>query len=460
MNRIGKTLFSVVCLLAGSVQAAEFSLPKYEKLTLENGLTVYLMEQHEVPLISAGVVVKAGAVQDDKAGQAEMTASALLLGSGTLNREAFQAKLDFVGASISSGSGLEGSVVNASFMAKDTDLVLGLLADALLKPTFSADEFNAYQQRQLAGLQQAQESPKAVINDYFNKLMFGDHPYGNEVSGSIASVKTMSLEDIKAFYNTWYQPNNAAISVVGDFDSKTMAASLRKLFGKWQGKTAAFDVPAVLSAPTKARVLLVNKGDARESTFMIGGPGISRSNPDYVALSVINTILGGRFTSWLNDELRVNAGLTYGARSGFSAYSKAGSFYISTFTQTATTEAAMDLALKTYSRLWEQGIDSATLESAKAYVKGQFPPRYERASSLRSLLADMFIYGFDERFINTFNEQVNALDTKKAAELVKQYFPKENLQFVVIGNAAEVKPVVSKYGQLIERDISAEQIKL
>ncbi len=168
---------------------------------------------------------------------------------------------------------------------------------------------------------------------------------------------------------------------------------------------------------------------------MIGGFGITKYNPDQTQLDVINTILGGRFTSWLNDELRVNAGLTYGARSRFAQYKYSGTFYISTFTATENTEAAIDLALKTYNRLFEKGIDEETLLSAKNYVKGQFPPDYETAGSLAGFLTQKYIYGLDDSIINNFENEVNELTIEKANELIKKYFPKDNLQFVLIGKA-------------------------
>jgi zinc protease len=460
MHKLVNSLLALLAVTAFSLSAAEFKLPAYEKLVLENGLTLYLMEQTEVPLIDAVVTVRAGAVQDDKAGQAEMTASALLLGSGELSRAEFEQQLDFVGANINAGGGMEASQVSASFASKDEDKVLQMLADALLRPAFDEQEVNAYQQRHLAALQQAQESPKAVVANYFNALLFEGHPYATEQSGNIATVRTMQVADLKGFYDKWYRPDNAAISIVGDFDSNKMISKIKALFGQWQGQTADFALPQAEVKADKARVLLVDKPDARESTYMIGGPGIARSNPDYVALQVINTILGGRFTSWLNDELRVNTGLTYGAASSFRPYQKGGSFIISTFTQTDKTKQAIDLTLKTYARLWQQGIDKQTLDSAKAYVKGQFPPKYETSGALADLLSGMFIYGFDEAFINDFNANVNALDVDRAQSLVEQYFPQQHLQMVVIGNADALKPVVSEYGELIETKIDTQQISL
>ena len=202
--------------------------------------------------------------------------------------------------------------------------------------------------------------------------------------------------------------------------------------------------------------MLVNKDDARETTFYIGAPGITRNNPDYVAVDVINTLFGGRFTSMLNDELRVNSGLTYGANSRFSPLKNAGSFYISTFTATKTTEATIDKALEVLNNLHKNGISQENLNSAKNYVKGQFPPRYETASQLSGLMTQMFWYGFDENFINNFEKNVDGLTLEKAKTIISTYFPKDNLKFILVGKASEIKDIAKKYGAVTEVQIKDE----
>jgi zinc protease len=229
---------------------------------------------------------------------------------------------------------------------------------------------------------------------------------------------------------------------------------LHEIFDKWQGTTPEMQPMTPPPSPQESYVLLVNKEDATESTFLIGGLGIARNNQDFVAVSVINTILGGRFTSWLNDALRVNSGLTYGAGSRFTSMKEAGSFGISTFTKTSTTIEAIDLALLTYERLWQEGLDEATLASAKAYVNGQFPPQYETSADLNNLLSDMFIFGFDEKFINNFVDEVESVTTERSKSIINQYFPRKNLQFVVIGQAQEIRDALQKYGKIIEIDIT------
>lgn len=452
------SLFTGLLLLSLSVKAQEFKLPLYQKLKLPNGLTLYLMEQHEVPLISVSAVLPAGTIYEpEEPGLAAVTADALMFGAGKRSKQEIEEALDFVGASVNTWADKETANLQASFAKKDADLVLGIVKDMLVNPQFNAEEWQKLQSRLLVQYDQAKESPRNVISSYYDNFVFGDHRYARASRGTKEGLKGIDAADIKSFYQEHYQPDGAAMAIVGDFNAKDMKKKIQTLFKDWKGKgEAAPSQLAQLPKQEKPRVLLVNKPDARETTFYIGGPGVARNNPDWVAIQVINTILGGRFTSWLNDELRVNSGLTYGARSAFDSYREGGTFVISTFTKNESTEEAIDLALKTYNKLHEKGVDAETLESAKNYVKGQFPPRYETAGSLANLLTNMYWYGFDENFINTFQQKVGELDVAKANAIAKKYFPKENLQFVLIGKADELREKAKKWGEISEREIKED----
>ena len=451
----------MIMATAGIAQTktAAFKVPAYEKFKLPNGLTVYLLEQHEVPTISVSAIVPAGAIYDGpKSGLAALTASGLQYGTKSYSKEKIEQELDFIGASLNTYATKEAGRLSSKFASKDQDKVFPILKELLADPVFNAAEFEKEQKRVLSELERAKESPRSVIGAYWDKFMYGNHVYANPVDGSPATVSKLTADDLKSFYKTNYSPEGSAIAIVGDFDTKAMKTRITKLFGSWnkaagQQKNLAADAVAPIKS---SRVLLVNKDDARETTFLIGGPGIRRDNPDYVALEVINTVFGGRFTSWLNDELRVNSGLTYGARSSFSPLKNAGTFSISTFTASKTTEPAIDMALKVLTRLHDKGIDEETLKSAKNYVKGQFPPDYETSGQLAGLLTEMFWYGFDESFINNFESNVDGLTTAKVKEIVKKYFPKDNLQFVLVGKAEDIKKIAEKYGPVTVKEIKAD----
>lgn len=465
MEPIKKTILTTCLLVLThiSLSAQSYKLPDYTTFKLANGLTVYLMEQHDVPVISVSAILPAGAIYDnDKAGLASLTATALKHGTKNFTKTKLDEELDFIGANVNTYATKEYAGLSSNFAAKDKVKVLAIVKDLLLNPVFDPSEFNKEKSRLLVMLEQQKESPRSVIGSYFDAFLYGNHPYGNVISGINSTVSKLTVEDLKNFYKTNYKPDNSAISLVGDFNTKEMKGELTTLFSTWEKSTKEKENPATkaISIPTENRVLLVNKNDAKETTFYIGAPGISRNNPDFVAIEVVNTLFGGRFTSMLNDELRVNSGLTYGASSRFNTLKNGGSFVISTFTANKTTEAAIDKALEVIKKLHTNGLDEKSLASAKNYVKGQFPPRYETAGQLSGLMTQMFWYNFDKSFIDNFEKNVDGLDLIKANQIIAKYFPKDKFQFILVGKSAEIKKIAEKYGKVTEVDIKDEQKKV
>jgi zinc protease len=450
-------LLLTLTTLSASAQN-NFKVPKYEKFKLKNGLTVYLMEQHEVPLINVSAVFDAGSINDgDQYGLAALTADAVVFGTQKYTKSQIEEITDYVGANLSTMAGKEGASVRSSFAVKDQDKLFDVIQQVVMYPVFDATEFDKHKQRTLLELAQAKESPRSVIGNYFNGFVFDKHPYATPTGGTKSTVDKITVQDVKKFYQSNYTTCKGAIAVVGDFKTADMKKRITALFGDWKTAEARMIKRAVPELNfDKSRVLLINKDDARETTFYIGGKGIPYSSPDYIPVLVVNTVLGGRFTSWLNDALRVNSGLTYGASSRFSRYKMAGTFVISTFTKNSTTVPAVDMALDVLDSLHKTGIDDKVLASAKAYVKGDFPPDYESSGALAGLLTDMFIYNFDENFINTFQAKVDGLTTAQAKSIIEQYFPKDKLQFVMVGKASEIKEQVKKYGEVSEKQIKAD----
>lgn len=458
MKRIKKILAFIcfVSIFQSSAFAQNYKLPEFNKFRLDNGLTVYLMEQHDVPIISVSAILPGGAIYDgNKSGLAQLTALSLKHGTKNFSKAQIDEKLDFVGANVDIYASKEYVSLSSKFAAKDKNEVITIINELLRYPTFDNDEFEKEKSRSLVELEQQKESPRSMIGSYFEKVLYGDHVYGNSLTGTIETVEKITITDVKNFYLDNYLPNNAAISIVGDFDSGEMKTIITSFFSNWQkGNTTSKNLASeVIKNPTSAKVLLINKDDAKETTFYIGAPGVARNNKDIVAIQVVNTLFGGRFTSMLNEELRTNSGLTYGARSRFTTYKNGGSFYISTFTAKETTEQAIDLTLEVVNRLHTNGLDEKSLTSAKNYVKGQFPPRYETVGQLSDFLAEMFWYNFDESFINDFEKNVDGLTLKKANLIIATYFPKDKFQIVLIGKAAEIEKIALKYGPVDQIDI-------
>jgi zinc protease len=454
-----KIFLSVVLLISSLAIKAQFKIPSYQKFTLKNGLTVYLCQQTEVPTISVNLVLPAGAVYDGaQAGLANFTVTALKHGTATQTKQQFDEALEFLGATINTYANKELAGISANFASKDKVQVLGMLQQLLLTPSFNSTEFDKEKKRALINLEQAKESPRSLMQLYFDKQIYGNHGYGNLVSGNKTTINALTVAQVNTFYKNHYSPKGAALAIVGNFDVPEIKTLITQLFGKWQATGTPNENTASRSftAPTATKVLLVNRDASRETTFYIGSLGINRSNKDFVAVEVINTLFGGRFTSMLNDELRVNTGLTYGANSRFNALKNFGTFYISTYTATKTTEQAIDKALEVLKNLQTKGVEEKMLTSAKNYVKGQFPPRYETPGQLAQLFTNMFWYNLPDGFINDFEKNVDAIDMAKAKQIIATYFTPKQLQFVLIGKAADIKNIAAKYGPVTQVEVSAE----
>lgn len=454
LKRCLTILLAAAVLLSTPVKAAEggLKLPPYKKVKLKNGLTVLLIEQRELPIVSFSFIVKAGSVADPagKEGVASMAASLLRKGTKTRSADQLSADLDFIGGQLSAFADFDSTSGRAEFLKKDLGKGLELFADAMLNPTFPQEEFTKLQKQTIDGLKSAKDQAGGVIEEYFSAYLYGSHPYGRATSGDEQSVASLKREDITKFYETYYTPSNTILAVAGDFTSAEMEKTLTEKFGAWPDKKApAINLPDPAPATGK-KLLLVDKPDSTQTYYQIGNVGIARNNPDRVYVGVINTLFGGRFTSMLNDALRVSSGLTYGARSSFSERKTRGPFVISTYTRNATTEKAIDLTLEILKRLHEKGITETELKSAKNYIKGQFPPRIETTDQQAALLAQLEFHGLDERDINEYYARIDAMTLADAQRVIKQYFPLDNLVFVLIGKATEIESVARKYAPKLD----------
>lgn len=428
-------------------ETGSLNLPPYKKVTLENGMTLLFMEQHEVPIISFRWFVRTGAVADPagKEGLASLTAGLLRKGSKSRSADQISAELDFVGGLMDADASMDYTTGNAEFLKKDIQKGLELLCDVLLNPTFPQEEVSKMLEQRIDGIRAAKDSAWDVMGDYFGAYLYGKHPYGRPTDGDENSLAAIARDDVLGFYRSWYVPGNAFLVAVGDFAAAEMERLLGEKFAGWPaGQTPAVRLPEPQPSAGK-RLLLVDKPDSTQTFFQIGNTGISRTDPDRIPVDIVNTLFGGRFTSMLNSELRINSGLTYGARSFFDLRKMRGPFAISSYTPNATTEKAIDMALDVLERLHEKGITQEELQSAKNYVKGQFPPTIETAAQLAALLARLEFYGLDAREVDEYYARIDAMTLEDARRVIRQHFPLENLVFVLIGKAEEIQPVVKKY---------------
>ncbi len=439
--------------------SAGVTLPDAERVVLANGAVLILSENHEVPLIGLRAVVHGGAAADpaNKHGLSDLLANLLEKGSGERDSAAFAEAVASVGGELSASAQLETLSVSASFMATDAALMIELVSDVLQRPALEATEFNKLRKRAINLIKAAKGSdPSELMPDYANAFLFGDHPYGNPLGGSEASLANISHRDVLAHYSDTVGADRLIISVSGDFESATMREALTTAFGGWRKATSPLPQVMAPRASSSSRVYLIDKPGATQTYFYIGNVGVAQSYPARPELNLANTVFGGRFTSMLLTELRVKSGLSYSARSILSRNTQPGSVFISSFTQTSTTVEALELALRTLARLRDPGLDGAMIESARNYILGQFPPQLETAEQLAAVFAMLEANGLPASYINNYADGLDAATPESVAAVIDRVYPKtEALVFIVLGNAEIIRGQLAAYGPITEVSIFA-----
>lgn len=441
------TALTAGALAQAAAPAQVFQLPAFKRVQLPNGLTLLLLEKHELPLISIDLALRSGSVADPtgKEGVASLTASLLRKGTATRSSEQVSSDLDFIGMQYNAQVDQDSTLLSADFLKKDLDTALTLLGDLTLHPTFPDGEVKKKIAQEQDGIRSEKDEPRQVIQLYFMKFLYGDHPYGRPSNGDEQSLSKISRDDIDGFYRRNYTPGNTIVAVAGDFDSVAMQSKIAQVFGGWSGKApAATPLPAPKPVSGK-RVLLVDKPDATQTYFIIGNVGIAENNPDRGYIDVVNTLFGGRFTSLFNTELRIKSGYSYGAFSFFNQLRVPGPFTMMTFTKNATTEPAIDKTIEVIGRLHKDGFTADEIASAKTYINGTLPPRYETTPQLARTMTTLELSGITR---DQFNQNLLKLQGTTGADahrVIETYFPSQDYVMVLVGKGSEIQKIAAKY---------------
>ncbi|MGB5719237.1 MAG: pitrilysin family protein [Woeseiaceae bacterium] len=455
-------LLALLCVASGAA-ALEVNLPKHERVELANGTVIILSEKHDVPLIGLEAIVRGGAVTDPEGlgGLASLLASVLQHGAGKRDAAAFAEAVESVGGELDVSADLEALRISADFMSRDAELLIGLVADMLLRPALAEEELDKLRMRSINLIKAAKGgNPGRLLPNYGNAFLFGEHAYGNPVGGSETTLAAIAHEDLLQYYNDFVGGDRLIISVVGDFNAEAMKALLTETFGNWRAAAAPLPTLAAANKIRGRSVLLVDAAGATQTYFWIGNLGVAIDYPARAELNLANTVFGGRFTSMLNTELRVKAGLTYGVRSTIQRPSLPGAVVISSFTETSTTVDAIDLALEVLDTFRGDGLDDEMMLSARNYIMGQFPPRLETAPQIAAQLAMLEQYGLSASFIDNYGAALEGASQDSVAAVIAEVYPSaDNLSFILIGDAASIREAVSKYGPITEMSINEPRFR-
>mgnify|MGYP000405312464 CR=1 FL=1 len=455
MRRILPVLVAAV-LAAASIPAAagmkDVKLPAYEEYALKNGLKVFIVPTGEVPLVTMRLLVPAGSCADPAGieGLAGMTARLLLKGAGGMGAEKISAAIEGVGGMLEARAGRDYAIVYGDFLSRDFELGLGYLARAVMSPDFPGSEFERERSTVLAEAMSVKENPYALANREFLRLLLGPHPYGNPVDGYPASVGGMKRGDVAAFHRARYVPQGSVLAVVGDIDSAKAKDLIEKKLGGWKGSApAGSGVPALETGPVKARrVVVIDKPDLTQSQIRIGNIAAGRNTPDYFELTVANSVLGGGFTSRLMDEIRVNRGLSYGARSVLGQYRYGGYFGIYTYTKNATLRETIDVALEQVRLLRDETVGDEELTGCKRYISGLFPFDIETNGDIAQWMTDLEFYGLGGDFVEKYRSRIGEISPDGVERAAGKYFGYDGNLIMVMTNYKETKGQLEGLGDM------------
>lgn len=410
--------------------------PPYEIRTLANGLQVVLVSQNEQPSVSVRMIIRAGAAQDpkDKHGLAMLTATLLDQGAGTRTAGQIADTIDFVGGVLGTGAGSDLSFINAVVMKDSYDLALELMADVVQRPTFAAEEIERQRQQALSALKVSADDPEAVAGQVIDRLIYGFHPYGMPGGGTAASLTSLTRADFADFHKKYFVPNNALLAVVGDITAAEAMAGLEKHFGAWKPDAVPAQAPTEPPQPTK-RVIVIDKKDAVQTEIRVGHLAIPRKHNDYEAVDQAVKILGGEGANRLQQVLRSQRQLTYGASADLDTYKMAGAVVAETDTQTANTAEALRIVVDEFSRLQRERVHDEELSGAQDYMVGHFPLTLEVPDAIATQVLNQLFYELPVDDLPKYPARVLRVTPDEIQRVARWFIRPAQLSVVLVGNA-------------------------
>ena len=423
--------------------APALTLPAVQAAQLSNGLQVRLIEMHEVPIVKVALVVKAGASEDPagKFGVASLTAAMLDEGAGARSALEIAEEVAYLGATLGTTSSYDATTVSAGVPVARLEPTLSLMADVALRPTFPAAELERLRTELLTGMLQAKDNPAAVASLAFPRLLFtAAHRYGTAENGTPESVKALTVDDLRAFYQARYRPDGACLLVVGDVTKAAVLPLLERAFGSWKATGAAPARAALPAAPQPAsrRIVLVDKPGAAQSQIRIGWIGVPRVTPDYFPLTVANTLFGGSFTSRLNTNLRETHGYAYGASSQFVMRRYAGPFVSAAGVQTDKTAESVREFFNEFDAI-RTPIPDEEFGKAQRNVALGFPGEFETTGDLIARLQTQVVLGLPDDVYTTFVQNTMAVTAAQASRAMAERVQPDRFLVVVVGDREKVE---------------------
>ncbi len=440
--------------------ARDIAFPKIAHSELDNGLNLDVVSQTQLPTINLELVIMSGGTSDPEKLPGLANAVAEMLREGTKKKSAaqFAEAVEFLGANLYAGAGNETTRVSMSAMSEHLDEAFALMAEAVMTPRFDPRELEKFRKRTLDELTLKMDKPAWLGRRELQRQLYGEHPYG-QYDTTPDAVKRMKQADLVRFHSTHFAPNNAFLVVVGDVTAEQVRAAAEKHFGTWKKKPVPEERYAAPPARKGRKVVIVDRPASVQSQIMIANLALKRNDPDYVPLLVANQVLGGSAASRLFMDLREKRSLTYGAYSRVDETVDVGAFRASAAVRNPVTGDAVDAFFEHLDRITSQAPPGEELAAAHRYLADSFPLQIETPGQIANLVADLRIYGLPDDYWDGFRSAIRSVTAEDALAAAKAHIHPESELVVIVGKAAEIAPMVSKYGPVEVVDVEGNPIK-
>ncbi|UCS95132.1 insulinase family protein [Echinicola marina] len=452
-------IYILICMVFSSISYAQVDRSKYPEpgpapkieledpatFTLDNGLKVFVVENHKLPRVAFSLVINRDPLlEKDKAGMTGFVGDMLTAGTSNRSKDELDEEVDFIGASLSAGS----TSIYASSLKKHQGKILDLMSDVLYNPIFPQEELDKLKKQAITALATSKDDPNSISGRLTAALVFGkDHPYGETQTEE--SLGNVTVEDIKAYYQTYFKPNVAYLAIVGDIDEKEAKKVVEEHFSEWEkGEVPEFDYEQP-ELPENNKVALVDRSASVQSVIDITYPlEMSLNNDEYLDTRVLNYILGGGSTSRLFMNLREDKGYTYGAYSSIGSDKLVTSFSAGASVRTAVTDSAIHEFIYEIHRIVEEGVKKEELDAAKASLTGSFGRALESPSTLANFAINIDRYDLPKDFYTTYLQRLSALTVEDINTAANKYIKPENMYITIVGNGSDLKGKLEQFGEV------------
>lgn len=433
------------------LSAKPLNIPKPFETVLPNGLRVVILEEKRLPLVSYRLAFRTGSANNppDMPGLMNIMTGLLNEGTETRNSKQIADEIARMGATLGAGSTSDYTTVAASALSIYQDQMLDLLTDIALHPSFPQNEIDITKQNTKQGLVQQRAQSSFLAGERLARTLFGSHPY-SVVSATPESIDAVTREKLQSFHRQMFIPNNAVLFIVGNVERAAVLKRVSELFGKWErGQPVAENFPAPPTRTERA-IYLVDRPGSAQSTIVIANLAINRSSPDYFPLLLLHTMLGGGFTTRLDQNLRENKGYTYGASSVFDTRRAAGTFRATAEVRTPVTGASLKEFFYELDRIRTEPIPEQELQDNKAFLSGLLPIRIETQEGLTDQLVQIKMLDLPDNYLQTYRDHINAVTSADVQRVAQKYLTTDKDAIIIVGDAAAIMDQIKPYAQTIE----------